>query len=673
MQQNIQTILIVSKIILSFLVCLAFSFSISAQTNLMERGSYRCAMGKAAKGLHKHHLAPISGPVHSYDALKYQMEVDLRSCFVGAYPNSFTGSVVLSAKADSLISAIPLHAENYSLIIDSVSLNGISFTHNANLLTVQLDRPYLAGEEFQVKVYYRHKNVQDNAFYCSGGMVFTDCEPEGARRWFPCWDKPSDKALWELTALVPSTVRLGSNGHLADSTITGSDLSYHWVSNDPVATYLMVISARVNYNLDIVYWHNPQNPADSLPIRFYYNPGENPQSIEAMILPMTDWYSEQYCDHPFEKNGFATLNNEFTWGGMENQTLTSLCPGCWYESLIAHEYAHQWFGDMITCATWADIWLNEGFATWSEAFWVESYAGYAAYKADIDGNANYYLSANPGWPISDPDWAVNTPSNNVLFNYAITYTKGACVLHLLRYTLGDSLFFEVIRTYASDPTVKYQAATIQDFADIVGEVTGTDYQWFFDQWIFAPDHPVYANTYMFTEIGAGSWQVDFNARQTQTNNVFYKMPVEVRISFTDGSDTTIRVMNTYNDQLFKWVFSREPQSLTFDPSNQIVLKEGSTIVSAGQPVAGISASFGSVYPNPASEELFIPFVLSVDSPVMIEITDLAGRRIDVVTNRSFQKGSHEVRYNCTSVLPGVYFVKFTIPEYSTTVKIMISR
>jgi aminopeptidase N len=183
------------------------------------------------------------------------------------------------------------------------------------------------------------------------------------------FDKPSDKALFDLTARVKSNVKLGSNGILADSTLNGNYLTYHWVSNQNVATYLMVITSKVNYQLKIGWWHKLNNPDDSIPLRYYFNQGENPAPVMAILPEMTTWYSQNFIEHPFEKNGFATLNSDFSWGGMENQTLTSLCPGCWSESLAAHEYAHQWFGDMITCNTWADIWLNEGFATWSEARW----------------------------------------------------------------------------------------------------------------------------------------------------------------------------------------------------------------------------------------------------------------------------------------------------------------
>jgi aminopeptidase N len=267
---------------------------------------------------------------------------------------------------------------------------------------------------------------------------------------------------------VPATVKLGSNGRLADSVKIADTIYYNWISNDPVATYLVVMSGKVNYNLDIVYWHKLSNPADSIPLRFYWNTGENSSSLNNIKnkLPlMTTKFSQWFTEHPFEKNGFATLNSQFAWGGMENQTLTSLCPNCWTEDLVAHEYAHQWFGDMITCATWSDIWLNEGFATYIEALWTEHNYGFAAYKSEIAGNASSYMSSNPGWAISEPSWSVTTPSTNTLFNYAITYMKGSCIHYMLRYVMGDAAYFEGMANYSNDPNLKYKSAVISEFKD----------------------------------------------------------------------------------------------------------------------------------------------------------------------------------------------------------------
>jgi len=233
----------------------------------------------------------------------------------------------------------------------------------------------------------------------------------------------------------------------------------------------------------------------------------------------------------------------------------------------------MWFGDMITCATWADIWINEGFATYCEALYIEHTTGYSAYKSEINSDASYYLSYNPGWAISVPSWETTTPDVNTLFNFAITYEKGACILHMLRYVLGDTVFFNALHTYGTDTTnFKYKTARIQDFNAMWNTYTGQNLDWFFNEWIYQPNHPVYENTYNITNVGGGQWRVKFYANQTQSNTPFHIMPITLKISFTTGSDTTIRVMNDVNNQLFVCDFFRQPTALVFDPNNDIVLK-----------------------------------------------------------------------------------------------------
>ncbi|HCY74960.1 MAG TPA: hypothetical protein DHV28_03495 [Ignavibacteriales bacterium] len=568
-------------------ILLSLQFSQAQNFNSYNKGSEYCSQNKIRSSNIDPALNVTADIQHSFNAINYKLNLDLFNCFISPYPKSFTGSVILTFQVDSTLNFIKLNAVNSSLVIDSVRLAGVSFSHSSNILTINLNRTYNVGETAQVKIYYKHNNVTDGALYVSNGFLFTDCEPEGARKWFPCWDKPSDKATLDLTARVPATVKLGSNGYLADSTRNVDTIYYNWISNDPVATYLMVMTGKVNYNLDIVYWNKISNPNDSIPIRFYWNQGENVSALNSMkikVPQMMTTYSQLFGEHPFEKNGFATLNNQFVWGGMENQTLTSLCPNCWDESLIAHEFAHQWFGDMITCATWADIWLNEGFATYTEALWLEHLYGYSSYKSDIVSDASTYLSSNPGWAISDPNWAIVTPNVNTLFNYAITYMKGACVLHLLRYVMGDADFFDGLYSYANDPDLKYKSAVIPDFKEHMSTAYGEDLSWFFDEWIYQPNHPVYQNQYWFQNISTGIWEVGFVARQTQTNSSFHKMPIEIKLSFSTGADTTIRVMNDSNNQIYSWNFNRQPVSIVFDPSNNIVLKTATLSVIPPLPV-----------------------------------------------------------------------------------------
>jgi aminopeptidase N len=386
---------------------------------------------------------------------------------------------------------------------------------------------------------------------------------------------------------------------------------------------------------------------------------------------MTTYYSQNYCEHPFQKNGFATLNSDFIWGGMENQTLTSRCPGCWYESIISHEFAHQWYGDMITCGTWADIWLNEGFATWSEAFWIEKNQGYSGYLNTIHSDASGYISNNPGWAIVVPDWAINTPPVNILFNFEITYEKAACALHQIRYMLGDSLFFLTLQTYCADTNLKFKSSTTPDFNAEVNAVTGLNYDWYFTDWLYQPNHPVYQNQYNIDSIGNGLWNVNFMASQIQTDPAFFRMLLNVKIWFEDSSDTIIRFMNDYDNQTYTWTFNKRPVMFKFDPDDQIVLKEGSTVLGIPEQVKMQGFQLFQNIPNPAGANTKIVFELKNDTQVRIDITDISGKLITRPVDEYATAGKHSIDVNCTSFAPGVYYYTMKAGGFSQTRKMVI--
>jgi len=644
--------------------------------------SYTLAQGTFQKGSeycwHKKSNSPHSfilgdspnSPKHKFDVLNYKIWMDIRHCFLSPYPRNYDANIIVKLRVDTALNSIDLNAVNTSLQIDSVSMAGVSFTHSSNILTITLNTMYNPNDTVDVKIYYRHLNVSDQAFYVSqngNGMVFTDCEPQGARKWFPCWDRPSDKATVDITVKVPLSVRLGSNGRLNDSLVTGDSIYYHWISRDPVATYLTVLTGRVNYNLDIVYWHKISNPMDSVPIRFYWNTGESISSlnnIKTIIGPMTTYYSQKFGEHPFEKNGFATIasGSGFTWGGMENQTLTSLQYNSWSANLVSHEYAHQWFGDMITCASWADIWMNEGFATYCEALWYEYTGGYSSYKSDILSSANSYLSGNPGWAMYNASWAENPPNNNTLFNYAITYAKGACVLHMLRYLMGDSAtFFNAIRAYSMDTVnFKHNSVATDDFAAKISESYGQDLTWFIDQWVKQPNHPVYQNFYQFIDNSGGNWTVGFQARQVQSNSPFHRMPLALRITFASGPDTIFRVDNNTNNQVWFWPFTRQPISFQFDPDNDIVLKQGTTTqgtvgITLQNEETPIHYALKQNYPNPFNPVTIIKFDLPRRSHVELRVYDVAGRLVAEIFNGLTEKGKYTAEFDASNISSGVYY------------------
>jgi len=510
---------------------------------------------------------------HSFDVLKYKLSVNLYHCYQDPYSTVFPASEVITFRVDSVLNQIRLDAMNGSLKVESVGLAGISFQHASDILTIHLDHTYQPGEVVNVKISYQHKDLEDHAFFSNGGFVFTDNAPEGARKWFPCWDRPSDKALTDFTAKVPLNVKLGSNGSLADSVISGDTLSYHWVSRDPMATYLMTLTSMAGFKIDIVYVHPLNNPADSIPARFYYQPGQHPDTIEHVISPMTIFFSGLFGKYPFEKIGFATLSKAFPWGGMENQTMINMTQNGWKEGLICHEFSHQWFGDLITCGTWADIWLNESFATYCESLWIEHTTGKAGYHTQLMNRADYYIKSNPGFALYNPSWAMHIPDVNKLYNTPVIYYKGACVLHQLRYVMGDTAFFRLLKAYATDTSLMFKNAVTADFIRKANEISKTDLKWFFDEWLSHPDHPIYSNKYEITYGGPGKWNMKVFLSQYQSNGIFYKMPVQLRVVFTDSTETVLRVNNDKNQQVYDFVYSKRPAYLVFDPFRNILLKQ----------------------------------------------------------------------------------------------------
>ena len=626
-------------------------FFIVSYTIAQNNGAVSCSKRKLMSK-NKHIEKSLNTPKHSFDVLNYSLNLDLYKCYSAPFPKDFTGTNTVKIKVDSVLNSIVLNAVNSSLSVDSISPFGINFTHTNDLLHINFGQTYNPNDTIDFTIYYKHKNITDSAFWCNNGFVFTDCEPIGARKWFPCWDLPYDKATFELKAKVPSDVLLGSNGRLADSLKIADTIYYQWISRDPVATYLTTIASKKGYNLNVTYWHPPLHPQDSVPMRFYYNTGENPQPIINIIPNMLNFFSETFTEHPFEKNGFATLNEDFSWGGMENQTLTSLLPNGWQEMLILHELAHQWFGDMITCATWADLWINEGFATYSEALWLEHSQGTLAYKDEINFDALYYKQNNPGWAISDTLWSINTPDKDVLFNYAITYLKGACVLHQLRYVLGDTVFFDGLKQYTNDNiNFKYKNSTIKDFFTKMEEVSGVELDWFMNEWIYKPNHPIYQNHLITSSVpNYGSYKSSLLINQVVYG--FYKMPVEIKFIFIDNSDTIVRVMNDQNNQTFDFDFPKQVKSYIFDPNDGIVLKFASNTIDIDN--FNILNNNIIISPNPANNFINIFIEKFINKDFQIDIIDLYGRIVRSLTQNA---NTNNFKVDVSNISKGTYFVR----------------
>ncbi|MEP0860384.1 MAG: M1 family metallopeptidase [Ignavibacterium sp.] len=518
-------------------------------------------------------IIPQSELEKDFDILKYTLEVDFYNNYSEPFPHSFDGTLEIEFRALNDLNQIKLNASSFSLMINKIEGKDFSYKHSADTLFINFNKTIKKNSSEKIKIYYTHNDVVDGAFFVKDGMLFTNNAPQGARRWLPCFDHPSDKALFELKAKTPADVLLGSNGLLVDSAKNADTIYYNWKTEYPLSTYLIVISSKKNYKMDEIKWKSLNGK--NIPVRFYWNEGENKSALEHIknITPeMMKYFSELLCDYPFEKNGYATLNELFIFGGMENQTLISLCPNCWNEDLIAHEFSHQWFGNMITLKTWSDVWLNEGFATFAEGLWIEHRFGKKAYNEYIKIQAERFFQAENKFPIFNREWRNKIPDINILYNGEIIYAKAASVLQMLRYTLGDSIFFAALKSYTNDKSLQYGNISTEEFIAKFMNYTGRDIGWFFNQWLAGTHYPIYKNYYSITQ-ESSDYFVDLVFTQENKENIYYKMPFEVEILFEDGTSIKESVFNEMNNQNFQFIYQKKPIKIYFDPEENILLKE----------------------------------------------------------------------------------------------------
>jgi len=445
-----------------------------------------------------------------------------------------------------------------NMVVDAATAAGApaAFARSGDRVTVQLDRAYQTGEIAEVGVTY-------HGIPSGGSLVFTTyygrrlvwslSEPYGARTWWPCKDQPADKAdSVDLRFTVPTGLIAASNGTRTEATDNGTVAVSRWRHRYPITTYLVSIAAYP-YAVSTD-WYLPA-AGGPMPIDFYNVPeslaGAN--VVQPKVKDMLAAFAARFGEYPFlaEKYGHA----EFTFGGgMEHQTCTSL--GAYIEYIVAHEAAHQWWGDWVTCRDFHHIWINEGLATWSEALWAEATGGAAAYRNDLAFNRYF----GPG-TIHVPDAADEAR----IFSSNLSYNKGSWVPHMLRGMLGDSLFFGALRAFGQQ--FAYGTATTEDVRDAFEAHTGWDLDAFFQQWIYGERYPAYRATWTSAP-APGGHDVTLTLVQTQSGQLF-TMPVPVRVTTASG-ETTFVVRDSLRAQTFVLRVPDEPRAVAVDPDQWIL-------------------------------------------------------------------------------------------------------
>jgi len=345
---------------------------------------------------------------------------------------------------------------------------------------------------------------------------------------------------------------------------------------------------------------------------------------------------------------------------MEHQTMTSTIT--YDEFVIAHELGHQWFGDLITCGSWRDLWLNEGFATYSEALYAEALGGPATYHQYMSGIMEGAKRAAGTLRVSDTSDVAN------LFNSNRVYDKGGSVLHMLRHVLGDTLFFSSLRSYVADPRLRYATAITEDFRTACEQTSGRDLGFFFHEWIDGEGFPWYEYSWT-TDSTAGGFETIVNVwqRAKSTPPAFFTMPLDCRFS-AGAWDTTVVLQNTVPGQEFTILLSHRPDSIRLDPGSW-VLAEFTNLNEAG----ALPQTFALLqnYPNPFNPTTTIPFELVRQEYVSLKIFDLLGREIATLVEGKVAPGHYEVTWDRMqnpgkSLASGVYICRLVAGEFSAS-------
>lgn len=421
-------------------------------------------------------------------------------------------------------------------------------------------------------------------------IIWTLSEPYGAKDWRPCKQGLTDKTdSIDIYITTPKPFVAVANGVLKETIDLGASRVFHWKHHYAIAPYLIGITIT-NYTTISQYIHLGN---DSL-LNINYVYPEDSASIATVVnelIPVMEFYCKNFGKYPFCQEQYGQV--QFGWpGGMEHQTMTFLGGFGYY--IMAHEAAHQWFGDAITCSSWKDIWLNEGFATYLTGLSYESLSPNLWWKK-WKNDQIVDITSEPSGSVYVDD----TTNIDRIFDGRLSYAKGASLLHMLRWKMGDSLFFSGIRNYMDDPHHRFNFATTNDFKSFMEQASGMNLSEFFADWFYGQGFPSYTIDYSRDLVN----QVHVKISQTQSHNSvsFFEMPVP--IEFKSGMrDTIIIFNNTYNNQQFTTNIDFAFDSVIVDPEKWIICNNNK--VNFINEVEDIDKSF-LAYPNPAHDMIDI--------------------------------------------------------------------
>ncbi len=615
-----------------------FALSANSQENKEFESMVEAEMKSASRAIN----LVVNPNTLNYDITYHKLEFTVDPAVA-----SISGKVTTTYTATANMSTLTFDLFD-SLAVSSVKMNGVDLVYTqfgTNELVISLPAMQMTGTSAIVEIVYAGDPPLAQGFesfkieqHNGVPVMWTLSEPYGARDWWPCKQDLNDKVdSIDVYITAPSQYVSVANGVEPEAPIVNGALkTTHFRHQYPIPAYLIAF-AVTDYQV-----YNQQGglgtPASPFfPIVNYMYPETAAANIASLAptLSIINFYETKFGAYPFRNEKYGHC--QFGWGGgMEHTTvsfMTANASGAYARSLIAHEMGHQWFGDKITCGTWKDIWLNEGITEYLSGLVVEHLDGNTAFRTWKTGkittitNIPAYTTAAP---YTSNLYLTDTQITNTnrIFSSSVTYSKGSMVTNMLRYKLGDAMFWQVMNTYINNPQFTYKYAVTTDFKAQIETVSGVNMTEFFNDWVYGQGYPKYTIT---VQNLVGN-QAKINVSQTQVNsNVsYFEMPLEIKINGAAGATQVLRVDNTSNNQEFIVPTNFLISSVSFDPEKNIISK-GNIITL--NPVIGTLANNSFelsnailLSPNPANE------YLNIDIPSNIEfqnaqIFNLLGQKV----------------------------------------------
>ena len=503
----------------------------------------------------------ISENQNKTDVIHYTLNLDL-------YPDKklIAGNVKLKIGFKESVPRVDLNLyDNMKISYLSVDGEEVSYIHKDSRLSIPLNKD--TDDTILVEIHYEGKPKRIGLSSFSFGeingrsVIYNLSEPVYSSTWFPCNDIPDDKALADIYITNDSIYTSVSNGILIDEQVNNGRETAHWQILYPISTYLISIYSSVYVKFADYYYSDITK--DSLPILYYVFPEhlEDARKDFEEHPEILEFFAETFGEYPFMKEKYGVA--EFLWqlGAMEHQTITGIGSNFisgrkFFTDIYVHELAHHWWGNAVGPKSWKDIWLNEGFATYSEALYEE-------YKSGSDGLKSTMLSKYQ----DDFRGRLYDPGDN-LFSQTV-YEKGAWVLHMLRWEVGDSTFFKILREYFE--TYKYKSASVNDFQNICEELSGKDLNKFFEQWIYEGNDQIKSDLeWQIKSEGKNDITVKIDYKQLQSRYKEFHFPLEIQFSDKNGKKENARFFINDKEGSFTHKLSFEPETITADPDSWLL-------------------------------------------------------------------------------------------------------